>query len=202
MPSRDDEEATTKTVRPGLTGNGGEALESIINPGGSSPDDGSSLLDESDMVDSLLTEEDLLGGAAARIVIAPAEEAGDAPVEASPPARAPAGDAVSGDARSREPSSEELPPDDYRRQKASKLRLGDILKEMGLATEEQIESAISRQHETHKRLGQLLVEDGVVTHLDLTKALAQKFGVSFLDLTSTPLEAAASGYIDEKLARR
>jgi type IV pilus assembly protein PilB len=202
MPSRDDEEATTKTVRPGLTGNGGEALESIINPGGTSPDDGSSLLDESDMVDSLLTEEDLLGGAAARIVIAPAEEAGDAPVEASPPARAPAGDAVSADARSREPSSEELPPDDYRRQKASKLRLGDILKEMGLATEEQIESAISRQHETHKRLGQLLVEDGVVTHLDLTKALAQKFGVSFLDLTSTPLEAAASGYIDEKLARR
>jgi len=203
MPSRDDEETTTKTVRPGLTGNGGEALESIINPGGTSPDDGSPLPDESDMVDSLLTEEDLVSGAAARIVISrAAEEAAEALPDVSPPARISAKDAVSGGAGFQQPSDEEFAPDDYRRQKASKLRLGDILKEMGLVTEEQIESAISRQHETHKRLGQLLVEDGVVTHLDLTKALAQKFGVSFLDLTSTSLDSAASGYIDEKLARR
>jgi type IV pilus assembly protein PilB len=203
MRSRDDEETTTKTVRPGLTGNGGEALESIINPGGTSPDDGSPLPDESDMVDSLLTEEDLVSGAAARIVISRlAEDAAEALPDVSPPSRTPAKDAVSGDAGFRQPSDEELAPDDYRRQKASKLRLGDILKEMGLVTEEQIENAISRQHETHKRLGQLLVEDGVVTHLDLTKALAQKFGVSFLDLTSTSLDGAASGYIDEKLARR
>ena len=155
------------------------------------------------MVDSLLTEEDVVSGAAARIVISrAAEEAAEALPDVSPPARTPAKDAVSGGAGFRQPSGEEFAPDDYRRQKASKLRLGDILKEMGLVTEEQIESAISRQHETHKRLGQLLVEDGVVTHLDLTKALAQKFGVSFLDLTSTSLDSAASGYIDEKLARR
>ena len=155
------------------------------------------------MVDSLLTEEDLVSGAAARIVISrAAEEAAEALLDVSPPARTSAKDAVSGGAGFQQPSDEEFAPDDYRRQKASKLRLGDILKEMGLVTEEQIESAISRQHETHKRLGQLLVEDGVVTHLDLTKALAQKFGVSFLDLTSTSLDSAASGYIDEKLARR
>jgi len=155
------------------------------------------------MVDSLLTEEDLVSGAAARIVISrAAEEAAEALPDVSPPARISAKDAVSGGAGFQQPSDEEFAPDDYRRQKASKLRLGDILKEMGLVTEEQIESAISRQHETHKRLGQLLVEDGVVTHLDLTKALAQKFGVSFLDLTSTSLDSAASGYIDEKLARR
>ena len=89
-----------------------------------------------------------------------------------------------------------------RSQRTSKLRLGDILKEMGLVTDEQVESAIGRQKETRKRLGQLLLEDGVVTQLDLTKALAQKFGVSFLDLTSTRFDAAATAYIDEKLARR
>ena len=158
------------------------------------------------MVDSLLTEEDLVSGAAARIVISRAAEffglSRRIARRLSPPARTSAKDAVSGGAGFQQPSDEEFAPDDYRRQKASKLRLGDILKEMGLVTEEQIESAISRQHETHKRLGQLLVEDGVVTHLDLTKALAQKFGVSFLDLTSTSLDSAASGYIDEKLARR
>jgi type IV pilus assembly protein PilB len=89
-----------------------------------------------------------------------------------------------------------------RSQRTSKLRLGDLLKEMGLVTDEQVESAIGRQKETRKRLGQLLLEDGVVTQLDLTKALAQKFGVSFLDLTSTRFDGAAAAYIDEKLARR
>ena len=73
---------------------------------------------------------------------------------------------------------------------------------MGLVTDEQVESALGRQKETRKRLGQLLLEDGVVTQLDLTKALAQKFGVSFLDLTETRFDGAATAYIDEKLARR
>ena len=89
-----------------------------------------------------------------------------------------------------------------RSQRTSKLRLGDILKEMGLVTEEQVASALGRQKETRKRLGQLLIDDGIVTQLDLTKALAQKFGVSFLDLTATRFDGAATAYIDEKLARR
>jgi type IV pilus assembly protein PilB len=89
-----------------------------------------------------------------------------------------------------------------RSQRTSKLRLGDILKEMGLVTDEQVERALSRQKETRKRLGQLLLDEGFVTQLDLTKALAQKFGVSFLDLTSTRFDGGATAYIDEKLARR
>jgi type IV pilus assembly protein PilB len=89
-----------------------------------------------------------------------------------------------------------------RSQRASKLRLGDILKEMGLVSDVQIATALSRQKQTHKRLGQLLIDDGVLTELDLAKALASKFGVTFLDLSDTPLEPVAAGYIDEKLARR
>lgn len=89
-----------------------------------------------------------------------------------------------------------------RSQRASKLRVGDILKEMGLATDAQIVSALARQKETHQRIGQILIESGVVSELDLTKALAAKFGVRFLDLTDTVLEPAAAGAIDEKLARR
>jgi len=87
-------------------------------------------------------------------------------------------------------------------QRASKLRLGDILKDMDLVTEAQIESALARQKETHKRLGQLLIDDGALTELDLARALAAKFGVSFLDLSETTFDAAATSYIDEKLARR
>ncbi|MGO8683859.1 MAG: GspE/PulE family protein [Thermoleophilia bacterium] len=73
---------------------------------------------------------------------------------------------------------------------------------MHLATAEQIDATIAKQKETHKRLGQLLVEDGIVNELDLSRALAAKFGVVFLDLTETPIERAAAGLISDKLARR
>ena len=66
-----------------------------------------------------------------------------------------------------------------RSQRASKLRVGDILKEMGLVTDEQITSALVRQKETHQRIGQILIESGVLSELDLTRALAAKFGVHF-----------------------
>ena len=86
--------------------------------------------------------------------------------------------------------------------RASKLRLGDILKDMGLATDEQIAGALAKQAETRQRLGQILVDDGIVTELDLARALGAKFGVTYIDLTEVTLDGAASGYIDEKLARR
>ncbi len=89
-----------------------------------------------------------------------------------------------------------------RTQRASKLRLGDILKDMGLASEKQITTALAKQKETRQRIGQILIDDGSISQLDLTKALASKFGVAFLDLSDTTLEPAAAGTIDEKLARR
>ena len=89
-----------------------------------------------------------------------------------------------------------------RTQRASKLRLGDILKDMGLASEKQITKALAKQKETRQRIGQILIDDGSISQLDLTKALANKFGVAFLDLSDTTLEPAAAGTIDEKLARR
>ena len=92
--------------------------------------------------------------------------------------------------------------DFIRSQRASKLSVGDILQEMGLVTEAQIAGALVRQKETHQRIGQILIESGVLSSFDLTKALAAKFGVRFLDLTDTVLDPAAAGAIDEKIARR
>ena len=86
--------------------------------------------------------------------------------------------------------------------RASKKRLGEILVDMDLATEEQIEQCLVRQKDTHQRLGQLLLEDKVVTALDLTKALATKFGIEYLDLTNFQLDMAAAGLLSERLCRR
>ncbi len=179
-----------------------------MTPAQDSPDGDFAVLDEYAAVDSLLSEDGGSSGGSnggtPRVVISTQPPiAGDRRAPAAPPA-APSSAAASlaAPTSARAAAPTDLAPEVFRSQKASKLRLGDLLKEMGLVTEEQIEGAIARQHETHRRLGQLLVEDGVVTQLDLSRALARKFGVSFLDFTSTAVEASAAGYIDEKLARR
>ena len=86
--------------------------------------------------------------------------------------------------------------------KTSRLRIGDILQEMGLATDEQIEEAVARQRETRQRLGPVLVENGVISAHDLMRVLAAKFGVDFIDLTSTQIDPAASGLVSERDCRR
>jgi len=167
------EKSTTKTVSSGPSDNGGAELESIMTPAEAPFDDASPPPEPQDTVDSLLS--------------APAEALAEALAEVEP---------------ARGVTTDDVLESMVRSQRASKLRLGDILKDMGLVSEEQIAVALSRQKQTHKRLGQLLIDDGVLTELDLAKALAAKFGVSFLDLSDTQLEPAAAGYIDEKLARR
>ena len=181
--------------------NGGHELEPIVTPGEVSFVD-TALETDTDMVDVFLGEEDIYadGNGHGRIELPAFDEdlaaaasviGADAPVAAGREEPA----AVVGLGEGNEQVV-------IRSQKASKLRLGDILKDMALATEAQIEDAIGRQKETRKRLGQILVDDGLITQLDLSKALARKFGVSFLDLTSMTFDGAAAGYIDERLARR
>ena len=97
---------------------------------------------------------------------------------------------------------EEFTLDQFKSRKASKLRLGEIIVDMGLATKDQVEQAMTLQGETRKRVGQLLLEQGTISLLDLTKALATKFGVPFLDLTATNVDPSAAHLIEDKLARR
>ena len=94
------------------------------------------------------------------------------------------------------------PNDFYRTRKPSKLRLGDLLREMGVVTDEQVDAAMAKQVETRQRLGRILVEDGIVSELDMTKALAQKFGVAFIDLKDTPPQSSVAELISEKTLRR
>ena len=173
MPRGKGEKPTTKTVSSGPSDNGGAELEAIMTPDGAPLDDASPSPEPEGTVDSQLS--------------GPADALAEALAEVEAPRGVTTDDVLESMVRS---------------QRASKLRLGDILKDMGLVSEEQIAAALSRQKQTRKRLGQLLIDDGVLTELDLAKALASKFGVSFLDLSDTQLEPAAAGYIDEKLARR
>ena len=196
MPSNDDR--TTERTKPGLlTGREGDELEPIMDPAGSyHPDElPAGAVSAADAVDDLLSDDGGSNGNGSDGGHRGLEDSGELATAAF------VEPTLSGGPSRATTRGDDLEPI-VRSQRTSKLRLGDLLKEMGLVTDEQVGSALGRQKETRKRLGQLLLEDGVVTQLDLTKALAQKFGVSFLDLTSTRFDGAATAYIDEKLARR
>ena len=195
MPSDDDR--TTRLQTPGfLTGDQGETLEPFIDPAENvAAQPGVTPPSAADAVDAFLSDDDVpAGGMIQGLEFFESAEAAPPEVVSEEPSPAVA-EPRPGDLGAPEESI-------VRSQRTSKLRLGDILKQMGLVTDEQVENALANQKDTRKRLGQVLLEEGIVTQLDLTKALAQKFGVSFLDLTSTRFDGGATAYIDEKLARR
>jgi type IV pilus assembly protein PilB len=197
----DDDRSTGHQAPRSLTGHEGDTLEPFIDPAENiAPRPDAGLPSAADAVEDLLRDDDAPAGGMIQ-GLEFFEEAGVAVPERHEPSVAPAGAGAEPPAAGEkgESEAEEII---VRSQRTSKLRLGDILKQMGLITDEQVEVALSRQKDTRKRLGQLLLDEGIISQLDLTKALAQKFGVSFLDLTATRFDGAATAYIDEKLARR
>ncbi len=85
--------------------------------------------------------------------------------------------------------------------RAQSFRLGDILVDRGLITEEQLTLSIRHQSETGARLGEALMELGFITSLELNEALAWQstYGLSgFGELMPHP---TAAKLLTEKFCR-
>jgi type II secretory ATPase GspE/PulE/Tfp pilus assembly ATPase PilB-like protein len=68
-----------------------------------------------------------------------------------------------------------------------RMKVGDILVEAGLVTQEDVEAALSNQDVgKRKKIGVLLIEGGLITERQLLAALAVKFRMPFIDLDETP----------------
>lgn len=74
-------------------------------------------------------------------------------------------------------------------------KLGEILREWGIVTDEQIEQALQISERTGKRLGEALIEAGHAAEEDVAKALADQFDMEFLNLD----RPEANGRIDKSL---
>ena len=66
----------------------------------------------------------------------------------------------------------------------SRKRLGEILVKAGVINASQAEQAIKIARGAGKRMGDALVEAGFAKDTDVAKALADQFGMEFLDLTA------------------
>lgn len=81
-------------------------------------------------------------------------------------------------------------------------RLGEILREENLITEEQLQIALLRQKETNERLGQALVSLGFIEQITVFKILEAKLGIPFVNISRRMLEPEVVKLIPEQLAQK
>ncbi len=82
------------------------------------------------------------------------------------------------------------------------LRLGDLLIEAGLVSEDKVEEAIRLQAETGKRMGEIMVEREWVSETEMLKVLSQQLDVPYTYLRAGVYDLAAARLIDHSLASR
>ncbi len=84
----------------------------------------------------------------------------------------------------------------------SKKRLGELLVETGLLSEEHLTRALSQQRTERKKLGDVIVSLGLATEEEIAQTLSLQLGIPMVDLANTPVEPQAIELIPERVARK
>lgn len=82
-----------------------------------------------------------------------------------------------------------------------KKRMGEILIEAGVISQEQLTNALAIQKEKKKRLGDLLIDEGFLKEDEMANALAKQTGLVVYDLDKQPIDQNAIKLINEELAK-
>ncbi|WP_151446298.1 GspE/PulE family protein [Lacisediminimonas profundi] len=83
-----------------------------------------------------------------------------------------------------------------------KIRLGDILVEQGLLTVEQLQFCLDEHRKTGRRLGQVVVDNGIATDEHIGQALAKQLHIPYVNLKNYRLNPNISRLLPELRARR
>ncbi|MEN9784253.1 MAG: hypothetical protein RJA24_1596 [Pseudomonadota bacterium] len=83
-----------------------------------------------------------------------------------------------------------------------KIRLGEILVQQKLLTEEQLKAALDEQKKTGRRLGRVFIERGFITEEQISKALARQLGADYIDLKQYNIKRDVVAKLPETQARR
>jgi MSHA biogenesis protein MshE len=83
-----------------------------------------------------------------------------------------------------------------------KVRLGDVLVQQKLISLEQLQQTLELQRTTGKKVGRLLIETGVITEELLANGLARQLRIPFVNLKTFPFRADVVKLLPESSARR
>jgi type IV pilus assembly protein PilB len=88
-----------------------------------------------------------------------------------------------------------------RRGRSSRF-IGDIVVDLGYASRESVEAAIAESRTNGRRTGEVLVERGVLTPDQLSRVVAERFGVDQIDLGVFKVDMAAANLLPSSSAKR
>jgi MSHA biogenesis protein MshE len=86
--------------------------------------------------------------------------------------------------------------------RSQKFRLGDLLLQQGLITEDQLALALEQQKQVKLRLGRILVNNAFVTEDNISEALAKQLGIPFINLKNFHFKLDLVRLLSESQARR
>ena len=69
-----------------------------------------------------------------------------------------------------------------------KVRLGELLVNSGVLSNEQLQQALDNPARQGKKLGEFLVDEGIVSEDDLAKALSKQLDLDMIDLQSVNVD--------------
>jgi type IV pilus assembly protein PilB len=80
--------------------------------------------------------------------------------------------------------------------------LTDILTELGLCTQEQVDAAIEVARRTGDLPEEVLLQQGSLTPDGLAQALAERYGLDYVDLSAFKIDMAAANLVSSQVAKR
>lgn len=85
---------------------------------------------------------------------------------------------------------------------ATKRKLGDLLIDLGLISENNLNAVLEKQKITKKKLGEILIEEKYLTEREFFEVLEFQLGVPYVDLDRFSIESDAPKLITANLAKR
>ncbi len=92
-----------------------------------------------------------------------------------------------------------VPP---RQRGRSRRLIGDVIVELGFASREVVDRAVDRSRDCGKSTGQILIESGEMTQQQLARALSERLGIDYVDLSTYEIDMGAANLISGELAKR
>ncbi len=86
--------------------------------------------------------------------------------------------------------------------KPEKIRLGEVLTQQKLISQEQLKFALDEQKRTGRKLGRVLVENGIVTEDDICGALSRQLAIPYVNLKYYNIDPNTVRLLPESQARR
>lgn len=85
--------------------------------------------------------------------------------------------------------------------KVSSLKIGQILMNMGIVTPEVLKEELAKQKSDPRRIGEILIEDEIATEQQICQALAAQFSIPYIDLEGYEIDPELGEKIPETLAK-